>query len=207
MGGIRIDADTTHHVVARRTHFHGALSDVHVGEFLELVKHAGKFFLHILRRLVRDVEIRATMFSAAAFLYFGVDGAVYDIAPGKFHAFGVVPFHEALADFVAQDTSFTAHGFGAENRLHAGWPDHSGGMELYEFHVHEFGARFISQRHSVAGVLPGVGGSAPGFADATRGDDDGLRLEHDEAAVFTPIGKRPGGTATIRQKPRDRALH
>jgi len=46
-GGLRrfgVHADAAHHVVARGTDFHGAFGDVHVGEFLELVIHAGKFF-------------------------------------------------------------------------------------------------------------------------------------------------------------------
>ena len=97
---LRIHADATHHVVARRANLHGTLSDIDVCKFLELVIHAGKFFLHVLRRLVGNIQVRATMFSAAAFFDFGVDGAGNDIARGKFHALGVVLFHEALARLV-----------------------------------------------------------------------------------------------------------
>src|SRR5882672_12755158 len=60
-GGFRMHADSTHHVMARRAHFHRALGDVHVSKFLELVIHAGKLLLYVLGRLVRNVEIRAAM--------------------------------------------------------------------------------------------------------------------------------------------------
>ncbi len=168
----RIDANTAHHVMARWANLHGALGDVHIREFLELVIHAGKFFLHILSGFVGDVEIRATVFGATALLDFRVDGAGYDVARGKFHALGIVLFHEALACLITQDAAFTAHGFGDENPLHAGWPDHARGMKLNKLHVHELGAGLVGKGHPVAGVLPGVGSNAPGFANAASGNDD-----------------------------------
>jgi len=58
--------------------FHGAFGDVHVGEFFELVIHAGKFLLHILSGLVGDVEESAAVFGTAPFADFGVDGASYE---------------------------------------------------------------------------------------------------------------------------------
>src|SRR5207302_5982055 len=172
--------------MAGGTDFHGTFGDVNVGEFLELVIHAGKFFLHVLGGLVGDVEIGAAVFGAAAFFDFGVDGAGNDIARGKFHALGIVFFHEALAEFVAKDAAFAANGFSDKNSLHARRPDHSGGMKLNEFHVHKFGAGFVSEGHAVGGVFPGVGSNAPVFADTTSSDNDGFCLEGDEATLFAP---------------------
>ncbi len=156
---------------------------------------------------VGNIEIRATVFSAAAFLDFRVDGAGNDVARGKFHALGIVLFHEALACLVAQDAAFSANCFGDENALHTGRPDHSGGMELNEFHVHELGAGFIGKGHAVAGVFPGVGSNAPGFANAAGSDDDRFCPENDEAAVLAPVRKRTGNAAVSRQKPSDGAFH
>src|SRR5437879_4999812 len=80
-------------------------------------------------------------------------------------------------------------------------------MELHEFHVHELRTSLISKGHPVAGILPGVGSDAPGFANSAGGDDDGLRLENDEAPVLAPISKRPGDTTAVHQETRDGAFH
>src|SRR5882724_9642300 len=207
LSSFSIDADATHHVMAGGADFHRAFGDVHVGEFLELVIHAGEFFLHVFGRLVGDVEIGAAVFGAAAFLDFAVDGARDDVAGGKLQALGIVFFHETLAELVAKDAALAANGFGDENALHAGGPDHASGMELHELHVHELRAGFVSKGHAVAGVLPGIGSDAPGFADAARGDDDGLGFENDEAAGLAPVGEGAGNAATVGQQARDGALH
>src|SRR5690348_2047708 len=114
LSGFRIHANTTHHVVTSRADFHGAFGDVNVGKLFELVIHAGKLFLYVLGGLMRNVEIGAAMFSAAAFLNFRVDGAGDDVARGKLHALGVVLFHETLAELIAENAAFAAHGFGNE---------------------------------------------------------------------------------------------
>src|SRR5579859_8178676 len=80
-------------------------------------------------------------------------------------------------------------------------------MKLDEFHVHELGAGFISERHAVAGVLPGIGSDGPGFSNAAGGDDDGLGFENDKAAVFAPVSEGAGDAAAIGEEARDGALH
>src|ERR1700687_4099461 len=80
-------------------------------------------------------------------------------------------------------------------------------MKLDEFHVHELGTCFIRKSHAVASVFPGVGSDAPGLADATGGDDDGLCFENDEAASLAPIGKGAGNAAVVSQKPSDGTFH
>ena len=155
-GGFRIHSNATHHVMAGWADFHGTFGDVHVGEFLELVIHAGKLFLHVLGGLVGDVKVRAAVFCAAAFADFRVDRASNDVAGGELHALRVVFFHEALAEFIAKDAAFAANGFGDENSLYARRPDHAGRMELDEFHVHELRACLIGEGHTIGGVFPGI---------------------------------------------------
>src|SRR5947208_4234486 len=168
-------------------------------------KGSKQFFFALL--VVGDVEISATVFGSAAFLDFGVDGAGHDVARGELHALGVVLLHETLARFVAQDTAFAADRFSDEDALDAGRPNHSGGMKLDEFHVHELGAGFIREGHAVASVFPGVGSDAPGFADATGGDDDGLGFEDDEAAGLAPVGKGTRHATAVDEKAGNGALH
>ena len=85
--------------------------------------------------------------------------------------------HEALALVVAQHAAFAAHAFGHQNAAHAGRPDHAGGMELHELHVHQRGAGVIGQRVAVAGVFPTVAGDLVGAADAAGGQHDGLGVK------------------------------
>src|SRR5213594_3518471 len=203
----RVHADAPHHVVACRAHLHGALGDVDIRKFLELVIHARKLFLHVLGRLVGNIQIGPAVFGTAAFLDLGVNGSCNDVARGKFHALGVVLFHEAFARLVAQDAAFSANCFRDENALHAGRPDHSRGMELNEFHIHQLRPRFISKGHPVAGVFPRIGSDAPRLPNSAGGDNNRLRFENDEAAVLAPIRKSAGDTAVIRQEPGARAFH
>ena len=106
------------------------------------------------------------MRAAAAGLHFAIDAAGHVIARQQFRrtarvlvalriapAFlfvvgglrfvevGDIVEHEALALAVAQHAAFAAHAFGDQNAAHAGRPDHAGGMELDELHVHQFRAR------------------------------------------------------------------
>ena len=80
-------------------------------------------------------------------------------------------------------------------------------MELDELHIHQFGAGFVGERHAVAGALPGIGSDGPGFADTAGGDDDGLRFENDEAAVFAPVSESASDAAAVGEEARDGALH
>ena len=171
LSGFGVHADPAHHVVAGWADFHRTGGDVHVGEFLELVIHAGQFFLHVVGGLVGNIQIRAAVFGAAAFLDFGVDRPSDHIARGKFHALGIVLFHETLAAVVLERATFAAHRFGDQNSLHARRPNHSRGMKLHEFHVQQFGARVVGKRHAVGGVFPGIRSDFPGFADAAGGYD------------------------------------
>ena len=167
----------------------------------------GSLRLHVFGRLVRDVEKRAAVRSAAPFLHFGVDRARHHVARRKLHALRVVLLHEALAVLVAQDAAFAAHRFGDQNSLHSRRPDHPRGMKLHEFHVQQLGACFVGQRHSVARAFPGIRRDLPGFPDAAGGDHDRLRLEHDETPGLAPVSERARDAVAVFQQLRDRAFH
>ena len=169
--------------------------------------HAGQFSLHVFGGLVRNVQVSAAMLGAAAFAHFGVNGAGDHVAGGKLHPLRVVTLHEALAGFVAEDAAFAANRFRDENALHAGRPNHARGMELDKFHVHQLGSRFVSERHPVARVFPGIRCDGPGFADAAGSNDHGLGFENHEAALLAPVAKGAGDAISIFEQPRDRAFH
>src|SRR6267142_6304354 len=80
-------------------------------------------------------------------------------------------------------------------------------MKLYELHVHQFGARLVSQSHAVAGVLPRIGSNAPGFADAASGNHDRLGFENYEPPNLSPVSESAGHPITIFQQASNRAFH
>src|SRR5262249_41135694 len=85
--------------------------------------------------------------------------------------------------------------------------DHSCGMELHKFHIYQLRARFISQSHSIAGVLPRIGCDASGLSNSARRNYDRFGFKHYEAFGFLPIRKCACHALVISQQPRDRALH
>ena len=112
LAGLRIDANSAHHIVAGRPDFHRPSRNIHVSQFFELVVHAGQFLLHVLGGLVGSIQIRPTVFRAAAFLHFGVDGARHHVSRRELHALGIIFLHEALASIIFQCATFAAHCFG-----------------------------------------------------------------------------------------------
>ena len=135
---------------------HRPFCDINVGQLPKLVIHAGQFLLHVISRLVRNVEIGAAMFGAATFLRFGVDGARHYVPGGQLHFFPIVTLHESLAVFVAQYAAFAAHCFSHQDSLNARRPNHTRGMKLHKLHIHQLSTRIVSQRHAIAGVFPRV---------------------------------------------------
>ena len=206
-GGVGVHADAPHDVMRGGPDFHRALRDVDVREFHELVVHRGKFLLHHLGRLVRDVEEGAPMRAPAPFLDLGVDRARDHVAGRKLHPLRIVPLHEALAARVPEQAPLAAHRLGDQEALHAGRPDHPGRMELHEFHVDQLGARFERQGVAVRGVFPGIRRDLVGLADSARGDHDRLRAERHEATRLAPVGERAHDAPVLGQELRHGALH
>ena len=80
-------------------------------------------------------------------------------------------------------------------------------MKLHKLHVHQLSASFIRERHSIAGIFPGIRGDLIRFADPARCQHNRLRPEHHEAPVFAPVAECAYYTPAVRQQSRDRALH
>ena len=101
---IGIHPNAAHHVVRGGTDLHGLLSDIDVGELLELVIHARQLLFDVLSRVGKlffdpgDVKEYAAMRAAAAGLDFAIDAAGDMIAreelrraPAGFVALRVAP--------------------------------------------------------------------------------------------------------------------
>src|SRR5579871_2583087 len=236
--GFGIDFDAAHHVVHGGSDFHGLLSDIDIGQLLELMVHAGQLALDVLNGIgkffldPRDIEVDAAVRAAAPGLDFAVDAAGHVIASEEFRRpasvlitlriapalFGVVGGlvavvlgniveHKAAAFFIAQNAAFAANTFGDEQALHAGRPDHAGGMELDEFHIAKDCAGAVGEPESIAGVFPTVAGDAVGAPDTPAGHHDCLRGEEQEAAPFAVVPKSARYAATIQQEREDGTLH
>ena len=132
--------------------------------------------------------------------FFGVGGLIY---VGRRNVFE----HEALAVFVAQHAAFAANAFGDQNAANAGRPDHSGGMELHEFHIHQRRAGVIGERVAVAGIFPAVAGDGVGAADAAGGEHHGFGAEKMEAAALAVVAERAGDAVAIFQQGDDGVFH
>ena len=230
--GDAVDADTTHVVVQGGSDFHRLGGDVDLRQLLELVVHGRQLALHEIGIAVADIQVCTAMLGATAALDLTHDGAGDDVAGqqlgwsaclaitvepalgflfrvGGFgcEAIGNVVEHEADAIRVGEDTAFTTDALGDEDAADGRGPNHSGGVELGELHVHQLGTRPGGHAVTVAGVLPRVGSHAPCLAGTTGGKDHRRRLEDDEAARLTPVGEHATDLAAIHQQVDGDALH
>ncbi|GAA3047029.1 hypothetical protein GCM10020000_28850 [Streptomyces olivoverticillatus] len=198
-GGVRVDLDAAHHVVAGGAHLHGLGGDVDVRELLELVVHRGQLAPDLLGgHPGGDVQEHPAVRGAAPGLDLGVDGAGHLVAREQLGRAAVVVGvgvpavalvlglgvllpedvrdvveHEPLALAVAQHPAVAAHGLGDQDALDGRRPDHARGVELHELHVDQARPGEQRQRVPVAGVLPGVRGDLEGLADAAGGQHHG----------------------------------
>src|SRR5207249_4228957 len=89
--------------------------------------------------------------------------------------------HEPLALAVAEYATLAAHALGDEDTAHARGPDHTGRVELYHFHVHEFRPGIVGQHRAIASGLPRVGRHPVHSAPAACRQDHHLGLDNQEA--------------------------
>ena len=228
-----IDANATHEVVQRWAYFHRLFRDVDFREFLELVIHRRKFFLdHFCRHTRCDVEKHAAMRrSTACFDLCGdrssdfvtreqlgrTTRALVACEPTVcfFDCIGCfrsefwrdVVEHEPLAVLVLQDAAVATNAFSYKRSTHRRRPHHTRRMKLRELDVHQFCARVIRHRETIAGVLPRVTRHAPRLACTTRCEDDCGRAEQDKPARFPPITQGSGNPIAVFQETKRRALH
>src|SRR5215813_3595416 len=74
-----VNSNAAHHVMAGWSNLHWSLGYVHICEFTKLVIHARELALHVLRRLVRDIEVSASMLGASALTDLCIDRSRYYI--------------------------------------------------------------------------------------------------------------------------------
>ena len=180
----------------------------------------------------RDIEESAAVRTSPPFLDFAADAAGDVIAreqlwrtAGVLVALGVAPSlffvvgglvdverrnlveHEALAVFVAQHAAFAADAFRNQDAAHAGRPDHAGGMELDELHIHEGGAGAVGERLPIGSVLPTVAGDLVGSSDTAGGEHHGLGAEEMEAAALAVVAERAGDAVAVLEQRQHGVLH
>ena len=157
---------------------------------------------HLATDAARDVVARQQLGrTARALVALGVAPALLLVVGGLAAVvLGNVREHEALVLVVEEDAAFAANALGDEDSLHAGRPDHPGGMELDELHVDQGRARAVGERVAVAGALPAVAGDLEGAADATGRDDDGGRAQHHESPVLALVAEGPGDAIAVLQQ-------
>ena len=103
---------------------------------------------------------------------------------------------------VAQHAALAAHALGDQDAAHARRPDHAGGVELHELHVHQLGAGVVGERVAVAGVLPAVAGDLVGAADAAGGEHHRLGAEDAEAAALAVVAEGAGDAVAVLEQRR-----
>src|SRR4029434_1066228 len=97
--------------------------------------------------------------------------------------------HETATLLIRQDPAFTAYAFGHQNSHHTRWPYHAGGMKLYELHVDQICACVISERVTVASVLPTVAGNFVRPPNSACGQHYHFGAENLEASAFAFVTK------------------
>ena len=120
---------------------------------------------------------------------------------------GNVVEEEAAALAVEQDASFAAHALGDEDPLHGRRPDHPGGMELDELHVHQLGAGVIREGVPVTRVLPAVAGDLVCLADPACREHHGAGAEDVQQALLAVVPERARDPLAVLQQRGERVLH
>ncbi len=169
-----------------------------------------------------DVEEHAPVRASTSFPYFTsnaaghvVAGQQFGRAPGILITLGVTPTfflgigrlvyikrrnvleHEALVVSVAQHPSFAPYAFRDQNAAHAGRPDHSGGMELHKFHVHQRRAGMVCESVAISGVLPAVAGDLVSPANTSRRQHDGFGTKQVKSPALAIVAKCSGDAIAI----------
>ena len=127
---------------------------------------------------MRDVQPHPSAGSAAALLDLGVGGQCDPIAGGQFHPLGVITFHEALTEVVAQDSALAASRLGYQCARGVLWLDQPGRMELDELRIADPPARLERQTERVTGVFVAARRRAsPDPGMPTGSEDDGICMD------------------------------
>ena len=216
-GGVRLDLDAAHHVVAGRPDLHRLGGDVDVGQLLELVVHRRQPPADLLGgqpawttsrktppcgeprpALTSELIARAT--SSRGSSSGGrrlLSGSAYQRSPSSsvsaycsLEDVGDVVEHEPLALGVAQHAAVAADRLGDEDALDRRRPDHAGRVELHELHVDQRRARRAAPARGRRRCTPRSSSHLERLADAAGGQHDGRGLEERRTARTRASSRR-----------------
>src|SRR5690606_22724583 len=105
--------------------------------------------------------------------------------------------HKPTPFAVRQNSAFATNAFSHKQPATAWRPNHSGGMELYEFHIDQFRARIERKRVAVACAFPTVRRDLVRTADAAGRENNRLCLEYAKAAVFAFVCQTADDAVTV----------
>src|ERR1039458_6328481 len=80
-------------------------------------------------------------------------------------------------------------------------------MKLDVFHVQQFRARMIRERHAVARAFPGVGGNLKSATQSASAQHNCLRLENAEPSALAVVTNRTRHTVAILEQGDNRVFH
>ena len=115
--------------------------------------------------------------------------------------------HETATLLIRQNPAFAAHAFGHQNSHHTRRPDHAGGMKLDELHVDQICTCVISERVTVASVLPTVAGNFVRPPNSASGQHHRFGAENLEASPFAFVTKCSDHAVAIFQEGKNGVLH
>src|SRR5947207_1559663 len=114
--------------------------------------------------------------------------------------------HKTATLLICQDPAFAAHAFGHQNSHHTRRPNHAGGMKLHELHVDQICTCVISERVTVAGVLPTVAGNFVRPPNSASGQHHRFGAETLDSSTFASAAAIPPSAITVCALP-NKDLH
>ena len=149
---------------------------------------------------VGHAQVNAAVFGAPPLLYLKINAPRGKIPAGKLHLLRVVSCHETLAVFVKKSAAFTPHRLGYQMPGHRLRDDVTGGVELEDLHINQFGSRF--QGHPVTVTSLPVGGNAilEYLTAPATGKDYRFGLEYQKASLSHIIGNTANDSFVLNEQ-------
>src|SRR5690606_20684717 len=194
---VHVGGDAAHRVVRGGIHRHRLLHRVHAQVGASELGDVGQLGLQHLLAEVGAVEQDVVLVRAGTPAFEDLEDhrAGDDVARREVLDGGGVALHEAFAGGVTQDRALTARTLG-EQDAQAG---QAGRVELVELHVLQGQALAEVDAHAVAGERVRVGGGLEDLAEATRGENDRLRLERVDLTGGQLVGDGGGRHGAVRR--------
>src|SRR3984893_18681102 len=115
--------------------------------------------------------------------------------------------HKTATLFIRQDPAFTAYAFSHQNSHDTRRPDHAGRMKLHELHVDQICTCVISERVTVASVLPTIAGNFVRPPNSASGQHHRFGAENLEASAFAFVTKCSDYAVAVFQERKNGVLH